>query len=211
MLRLPIQLGFPFRIWAIAQATLTELARMKAFAFLLIFSLIVIGNSAFLARLSFAEEFQMLKDISLGAMSVFSAMLAIFGTASLIPKDIEDRTTYTILSKPVHRYEYLFGKLMGIFLLLAISILIMFVLFAAVLFYRQQAVISQTIAELGSASSGELEDALKQIQSAAFNKDLVLATIIIFFKSAVIAAVTLLISSFSTSAIYGMITSTAVY
>ncbi|MFZ9920748.1 MAG: hypothetical protein ACO3FQ_06280, partial [Terrimicrobiaceae bacterium] len=79
-------------VWAIGRNTLTELVRQKVFYFLLIFALLVIGNSAFIAKLSFQEQFQMLKDISLGAMSVFGSLLAILATANFLPKDMEDRT-----------------------------------------------------------------------------------------------------------------------
>ncbi|MFM8229677.1 MAG: hypothetical protein ACKOAL_00475, partial [Chthoniobacterales bacterium] len=65
------------RISAIGAVTWTELVRLKVFYFIVIFALLVIGNSFFLARFSFEEEFQMLKDIALGAMSIFSALLAI--------------------------------------------------------------------------------------------------------------------------------------
>jgi hypothetical protein len=99
------------RTTAIAAVTWTELVRLKVFYFLVIFALLVIGNSFFLARFSFEEEFQMLKDIALGAMSIFSSLLAILATATLLPKDMEDRTIYTILAKPVSRVEYLLGKL----------------------------------------------------------------------------------------------------
>src|SRR4029077_20869685 len=81
----------PQRIAAICSNTLTELTRMKVFYFLLLFGLILIGGSVFLARFSFQQEFQILKDISLGAMSIFSSLLAIVATARLIPQDIEDR------------------------------------------------------------------------------------------------------------------------
>jgi hypothetical protein len=70
---------------AIARNTFTELARQKVFYFLLIFALLVIGNSAFMAKFSFQEQFQMLKDISLGAMSVFGSIIAILATANFLP------------------------------------------------------------------------------------------------------------------------------
>src|SRR5213078_1980692 len=129
------------RVAAITGNTLTDLTRQKVFYFLLIFALILIGSSAFLARFSFQQEFQILKDISLGAMSIFSSLLAIVATARLIPQDIEDRTVYTILAKPVPRWEYLLGKLFGVLLLLAISIVVMSALFAAVLYLREQTVL----------------------------------------------------------------------
>src|SRR5438874_3563270 len=133
------------RIFAIASNTLTELTRQKVFYVLLIFALILIGSSAFLARFSFQQEFQILKDISLGAMSIFSSLLAIVATARLIPQDIEDRTVYTILAKPVPRFEYLLGKIAGVLLLLAISTLVMSAVFLAVLYMREQSVLHLTL------------------------------------------------------------------
>src|SRR5438477_10398966 len=115
----------PFRIAAISANTLTELTRMKAFYFLMFFALLLIGTSVFMARFTFQQEFQILKDISLGAMSIFTSLLAIVATARLIPQDIEDRTIYSILAQPVPRFEYLLGKLFGVLLLLAISIALM--------------------------------------------------------------------------------------
>jgi len=56
-------------------------------------------------------------------MSWFTAILAIAGTAMLLPRDVDDRTLYTILCKPVPRFEYLLGKLGGVILLLALSLL----------------------------------------------------------------------------------------
>ena len=70
---------------AIARNTFTELVRQKVFFFLLIFALLIIGNSAFMAKFSFQEQFQMLKDISLGAMSVFTSLIAILATANFLP------------------------------------------------------------------------------------------------------------------------------
>lgn len=110
----------PRRIAAMTAITFTELIRQKAFYVVLIFALILIGNSIFMTRLSFQQEFQMLKDVSLGAISIFTSLLAIVATARLLPQDIEDRTIYTILAKPVPRFEYLAGKLAGVLLLLAL-------------------------------------------------------------------------------------------
>src|ERR1700736_836590 len=126
------------RIFAITANTLTELTRQRVFYVLLIFALLLIGSSIFMARLSFQQEFQILKDVSLGAMSIFTSLLAIIATARLIPQDIEDRTIYTILAKPVPRIEYLIGRLTGVLLLLAIGILLMSAMFVVVLYTREQ-------------------------------------------------------------------------
>src|SRR4028118_1343600 len=123
----------PRRIWAISSNTLTELIRLKVFYFLLLFALLIIGSSAFMVQFSFQEQFQVLKDVGLGAMSIFSWLLAVLATAMLLPKDIEDRTLYTILAKPVPRLEYLLGKLAGVLLMLAAALALMSVVFAVVL------------------------------------------------------------------------------
>src|SRR4029077_11221030 len=133
------------RVFAITTNTLTELTRLKVFHVLLIFALILIGSSVFMARLTFQQEFQILKDVSLGAMSIFSSLLAIVATARLIPQDIEDRTIYTILAKPVPRFEYLLGKLGGVLLLLAISTVVMSAVFLFVLYTREQTVLRETM------------------------------------------------------------------
>src|SRR5437588_9933829 len=145
--------GFsPARIFAISINTLIELARQKVFYVLLIFALLLIGCSVFMARFTFQQEFQILKDISLGAMSIFSSLLAIVATARLIPQDIEDRTVYTILAKPVPRFEYLLGKLFGGLLLIAIGVVLMGALFVAVLYFREQTVLNETFHQLRRSS-----------------------------------------------------------
>lgn len=198
-------------VWAIGRNTLTELVRQKVFYFLLIFALLVIGNSAFIAKLSFQEQFQMLKDISLGAMSVFGSLLAILATANFLPKDMDDRTIYTILAKPVPRYGYLLGKLCGILALLAIAILLMSGLFLAVLWLRESTVLAETSAQFASAPPEELALAVKEVTAATFNANLLPGILVIFIKSALLASLTLFLSTFATSSIFTILMAVALY
>jgi ABC-type Na+ efflux pump permease subunit len=197
--------------WAIGWNTFTELVRMKVFYFLLIFALLIIGNSAFVAKFSFQEQFQMLKDISLGAMSVFSSILAILATANFLPKDIEDRTIYTILAKPVPRFSYLLGKLTGILLLLALSILLMSGLFLAVLWLREHSVLAETRAQMEGASPADLALALKEVTQGTFNVNLFPGIAIIFMKSALLASLTLFLSTFASSGLFAILMAAAIY
>jgi hypothetical protein len=199
------------RISAIATVTWTELVRLKVFYFLIIFALLVIGNSFFLARFSFEEEFQMLKDIALGAMSIFSALIAILATATLLPKDLEDRTIYTILAKPVSRFEYLLGKLGGVFLLLTLAVLIMGALFAVVLLLRTQHLLHATEAEMASMPAAEVAAALAKIRAAGHDPNLFAGGLVILLKAWLLAAMTMFISTFASTAIFTTITSFAVY
>ena len=196
---------------AIARNTFTELVRQKVFYFLLIFALLVIGNSAFMAKFSFQEQFQMLKDISLGAMSVFGSIIAILATANFLPKDMEDRTIYTILAKPVPRFSYLLGKLCGIFSLLAVSILLMSAVFLAVLWIREGTVLAETRAQLQGGSAEEIAAAVKEVTNATFNINLIPGIVVIFFKSALLASLTLFLSTFATSSIFTILMATALY
>src|SRR5215831_5258847 len=176
------------RISAITFNTLTELTRLKVFYALLVFALLLIGSSIFMAQFSFQQEFQILKDISLGAISVFTSLLAIVATARMLPQDIEDRTVYTILAKPVPRFEYVVGKIAGVLLLLLISTLVMVAAFVAVLYLREQAVLQATAKQMASAPPDQLADALRAVQASAFNVDLVPGIIIIFLKACLLTA-----------------------
>jgi len=200
----------PARIVAIGRNTFTELFRQKVFYFLLLFALLVIGNSAFVSKLSFQEEFQMLKDVALGAMSVFLSLLAILTTAMLLPRDLEDRTIFTILSKPVPRYEYLLGKLLGVLILLSLSALIMGLFFIAVLVLWEQSVLAETQRAL-AGSPQELAAAIAVVKKAAFSWDLIPAMAILLVKSALLASLTLLISTFATSGIFAILVAACAY
>ena len=199
------------RIAAITTNTLTELTRQKAFYVLLIFALILIVSSVFMARFTFQQEFQILKDVSLGAMSIFSSLLAIVATARLIPQDIEDRTIYTILAKPVPRFEYLVGKLFGALLLLVISMAVMTVLFVAVLYFREQAVLNETAHELSRAPGEQLNDALSAVRTAGLNIDIFAGVGVIFLKACLLAALTLFVSTFATTNIFTVVVMLVVY
>src|SRR5213595_4365807 len=136
------------RILAITSNTLTELTRLKVFYVLLVFGLLLIGSSIFMAQFSFQQEFQILKDVSLGAISMFTSLLAIVATSRMLPRDIEDRTVYTILAKPVPRFEYVLGKIAGVLLLLAISTLVMSAAFFLVLYAREHTVLHITMRQM---------------------------------------------------------------
>ena len=204
--------AFSFRrIAAITGNTLTELTRLKVFYVLLLFALVLIGNSIFMAQFTFQQEFQVLKDIGLGAMSLFTSLLAIVATARLLPQDVEDRTVYTILAKPVTRFEYLAGKLAGVLLLLAISLLVMGVLFFLVLSIREQAVLRETTQQMSAAPPDQLADALRAVRTSAFNPNLFSGIAVIYFKGCLLASLTLFVSTFATSTIFTIVVMVFVY
>lgn len=201
----------PGRIRAIAGNTLLELFRLKVFYFLLIFALLLIGSSAFMPDFTFQEQFQLVKDVALGAMSIFTWLLSVLATAMLLPKEIEDRTLYTILAKPVPRFEYIVGKLLGVLLMLLVSTLVMSALFVVALYGRQQLVISETLRTSAGIPPDQLDAVLSGIRASTFTFSLIPAIVMIYVKAALFAALTLLISTFASSWLFTIMVSVACY
>jgi ABC-type Na+ efflux pump permease subunit len=124
---------------------------------------------------------------------------------------VEDRTLYTILAKPVPRFEYVVGKIAGVVLLLAISTLIMSAAFLLVLYMREQAVLHATARQMSGAPPEQLADALRTVKSSAFNFDIFPGILIIYLKGCLLAALTLFVSTFATSTIFTIVVMAFVY
>jgi ABC-type Na+ efflux pump permease subunit len=172
---------------------------------------LLIGSSVFLARMTFQQEFQVLKDIALGAMSIFTSLLAVLATARLLPQDIEDRTAYTVLAKPVSRFEYLAGKLLGVLLLLALSLIAMSALFFLVFLLREQSVLSETARQMAAAPAEQTAEALRLVRTSGFNPNLFSGIAVIYLKACLLASLTLFISTFATTTIFTTIVMAFVY
>jgi ABC-type Na+ efflux pump permease subunit len=164
-----------------------------------------------MAQMTFQQEFQVLKDIALGAMSLFTSLLAVLATARLLPQEIEDRTAYTILAKPVSRFEYLAGKLFGVLLLLALSLIAMSALFFVVLTLREQSVFNETARQMSGAPSEQTAEALRLVRTSAYNPNLFSGIAVIYAKGCLLAALTLFVSTFATSTIFTTIVMAFVY
>src|SRR5262249_21025214 len=142
---------------------------------------------------------------------IFSSLLGIVATAQLIPRDLEERTIYTILAKPVPRYEYLLGKLLGVFVLLALSILAMSVLFLGLLFVRQEMLVSEAVRSGAGLPPTQLREAMRTLKASAFNCNLLPGIVLIYLKAATLAALTLFVSTFATSNIFSIVVMVFVY
>ncbi len=108
------------RILAIAQNTFRESIRDKVLYVLLFFAAVTIFGSKALGWISIGQDIKIVKDIALSATSIFGILIAIFVGTSLIYKEIDKRTLYTILAQPMHRYEFILGKYLGLVALLAV-------------------------------------------------------------------------------------------
>ena len=137
--------------------------------------------------------------------------LAIVASARLLPQDIEDRTLYTILAKPVPRFEYVLGRITGVLLLLAISTLVMAAAFVIVLYLREQAVVHATLRQMSGAQPDQITDALRVVRSSAFNANIFPGIAVIYLKACLLAALTLFVSTFATSNIFTVVVMAFIY
>lgn len=123
------------KIWAIAINTFRENIRDRILYNLLAFALMMILLSIALVQLSTGEWQRITIDVGLSGISIFGSLIAIFLGISLVSKEMERRTIYTLLSKPVPRPFFMLGKYLGLALTIIVNLAIMAVVYLIVLYY----------------------------------------------------------------------------
>ena len=116
----------------IATNTIREAIRNKLLYTLLFFAIAMIGAGVLVSTLSYVESERILQDVGFGAIRLFGVAIAIFLGVGLIHKEVDRRTAYTILSKPLSRAEFLLGKYLGLVLTIWLQMAIMVAAFALV-------------------------------------------------------------------------------
>ena len=207
------------RIVVIAKHTFTQLVRMKVFYFLAVFAVVLIASNFFdLPQHEGPESaginvLRSIKSWSLGTMTLFSVVLSIVATALLLPKDVEDRTLYTILAKPVPRIDYLAGKLLGVLLLVFVSLALMDVLMTVALQIRSSMVLQDQMA--AAAARGWPPEVIQSLRAEIATHgpswSLQGAVFAVFLRASIMASLALLISTFSTSTLFTTIISFLIY
>lgn len=158
------------KIRAIAFHTLKEAIRDRILYLILFFAVVCIGFSRLLALLTIGDRVKIIKDVGLSSLSLFGALMAILIGTGLVYKEIDKKTIYTLLSKPIHRYQFLLGKFFGLVLTLFIMLLLMSIIFLALIFFH----------------------------TFTIEWQLLIAILYIFLELCLITAVALLFSCFST-------------
>jgi ABC-type transport system involved in multi-copper enzyme maturation permease subunit len=113
------------RVLAIARNTLRENIRDKILYNLILFALLMILSSFVLGQLTLGYEDKVIVDIGLSSISIFGTLIAIFIGIGLVYKELERRTVYALLAKPVHRWEFILGKYLGLLFTLLINVSVM--------------------------------------------------------------------------------------
>lgn len=163
------------RIFVIARNAFREAVRDRVLYNLVVFVLLITASAVFLGELTDGQEARTIVNFGLSAMLLFGAFIAIFVGVSLVSKEIEKRTVYAVFAKPVGRGEFIVGKYLGLCLTLLVNVLIMGLGVSLALFY------------VGGGSSLALS--------------IWGAILLIYFQLAILTAVAILFSSFSSPAL----------
>lgn len=179
----------------IAGNTFLEAVRQKFFNSLLIISVALVGSSKFFQQFDFGTgELKFITDFGFGALFFFGSILAITATTQLFFNEMENRTALTILAKPVHKLEFLTGKFLGAWLLMAVFVVVLTLVLAGILFWRESVLMSH------------LGDEFTDGRLVRYS-DILLFGVLQWIKFGIIAALTLFIASFSHTNLYTIIVS----
>jgi ABC-type transport system involved in multi-copper enzyme maturation permease subunit len=170
-------------ILAIAVNVFRESVRDKVLYNLVIFAIVLIGASYLLGQLTAGQDVKIIKDLGLAAISTFGLFIAVFIGIGLVSKEVERRSVYSLLAKPIHRYQLVLGKYAGLTLTLAVNVAIMAAALYAVLLYM---------------AWGVGPDVQRSWDAPALDPALVKAIGLIFVELMLITAVALFFSTFST-------------
>jgi ABC-type transport system involved in multi-copper enzyme maturation permease subunit len=168
---------------AIALNVFRESVRDKVLYSLVLFAIILMAASYLIGQLTAGQDVKIIKDLGLSATSIFGLFIAVFIGIGLVSKEVERRSVYSLLAKPIHRYQMIAGKYAGLVLTLIVNITIMTAALYAVLAY------------MGWGVSPDIERAW---DAPALDPALLKAVVLILVELMVITAIALFFSTFST-------------
>ena len=211
----PIQylVHMPGRIAAVAGVTLTQLVRMRLFLVPAVVALLFLGLQFIPYQGNIGVEFQgvaqlqFIKDVSLGCMQLFGLIFCVAATALLLPRDAEDRILYTILCKPVPRFDYLAGKALGVLALLVLMIGLLDGVMSLLLAQRVGSICAELTATLSANgySQADMQPYLDQVTAAGNSWNTQRGVLATLLGYGVLTTLTLLISCFTSGTIVSII------
>jgi ABC-type transport system involved in multi-copper enzyme maturation permease subunit len=166
----------------IAVNVFRESVRDKVLYNLVLFAIILMAASYLIGQLTAGQDVKIIKDLGLAATSVFGVFIAVFIGIGLVSKEVEKRSIYSLLSKPVERHQIVLGKYVGLILTLAVNVAMM-----AIALYVVLAYMAWTQPE--AAKAGWERPALDPL--------LLQAIALTFIELAIVTAIALFFSTFS--------------
>jgi len=125
------------RLWALASNTFREAVRDRILYSILFFAVGVLVMSVAVQEITIGDQDHVVRSVAQGAIDVFGALIAMFLGISLVYKEIERKTVYSILSKPVPRWTFVLGKYLGLVLTLGVEVIILTLLYTVMMMIQQ--------------------------------------------------------------------------
>jgi ABC-type transport system involved in multi-copper enzyme maturation permease subunit len=166
----------------VAVAVFRESVRDRVFYNLVLFAVLLIGASILIGQLTAGQDVKIIKDLGLAATSLFGLFIAIFVGINLVSKEVDRRSVYPLFAKPIRRSEFIAGKYAGLLLTLLANMIVMTVALYLVLFFLARGV------------PAEIQRAW---DAPALDPGLLKAIALIYVNLAVVTAVALFFSSYS--------------
>jgi Cu-processing system permease protein len=119
----------------VAGAVFRESVRDRVPYSMVVFAALLMAASYLISQLTAGQDMKIIKDLGLAAISWFGLLIAIFIGINLVSKEVERRSVYALLAKPVTRGEFVLGKYAGLVFTLIVNLSAMTLAFTVVLFY----------------------------------------------------------------------------
>ena len=125
------------RLTALAQNTFREAVRDRVLYSILFFAIGVIGLSLVMQEITVGDRDKVVRSVAQGSIAAFGSLISIFLGISLVFKEVERKTVYTILSKPISRWTFVLGKYLGMMMTIAVQVGIMMLVYTVLLTMQQ--------------------------------------------------------------------------
>src|SRR5271170_3729547 len=108
-------------VWTVARNTFREAVRDRVLYNLVFFALLMMGAAILVGQISIGIEESGIVSLGLTAISIIGFFIAVFIGVGLVSKEMDKRTLYALLAKPVERWQFLLGKFGGLVMTLAVN------------------------------------------------------------------------------------------
>ena len=169
-------------ITLVAAHVFKESVRDKVLYNLVAFAILLIGTSYLIGQLTAGQDIKIIKDLGLAAISIFGLFIAIFIGVGLVWKEIDKRSIYSLLAKPIRRDQFIAGKYAGLMLTLLINVAVM-----TVSYYLVLLALGRTLPETAS----------RAWSAPPTDPALLKAVLLIYMQLGVVTAIALFFSTFS--------------
>jgi Cu-processing system permease protein len=178
-------------IGVVALAAYRETVRDRVPLMIVAFGILLVAASYLISQMTAGQDVKIIKDLGLAALSILGLMIAVFIGIGLVAKEVERKSIYSVLTKPVTREQFLLGKYLGLIMTLAVNLSAMCVAYYAVLGYQH---FFASPALRGAAEAPPLDPRL------------MVAVVLIFGELMIVTAVALFFSTFSSPFLSAMLT-----